>query len=215
MSTADLTPRFRPDRLRESREAKRWTQRALADAAGVSAGMVGLLETGARTPSLDLAGRLAEALGVSALWLSGLPDEAALFGPGVAAALQELREADNALHLTDLEILRLVFDPAVGADPDHLEQAIYNMRRSTGHDPFTGKPIPRGTVVVSVVPKSGVPGEGLILYVPVGGLSRALREAGIHHIVVAEKEARDISALKRRSVGHRPGLPNDDEGGRC
>ena len=52
-----------PARLRELREAKGWTRDHLAVSAGTSSHSVSKLEQGVRAPSLELAWRLAQALG--------------------------------------------------------------------------------------------------------------------------------------------------------
>ncbi len=54
-----------PARLAELREGKGLSREELATAAGTSYGSVYELEAGRRSPSLELAGRLADALGVS------------------------------------------------------------------------------------------------------------------------------------------------------
>lgn len=54
-----------PARLRAARERAGLTQEALAEAAGVSTGMIGQLESAATLPSLPTIERLARALGVS------------------------------------------------------------------------------------------------------------------------------------------------------
>ena len=66
-------------RLREARERKKLTQKQLADAAEITAASVSAYEKidGTKSPSIDIAIRLAKALGVSLDWLSGLPDDIA------------------------------------------------------------------------------------------------------------------------------------------
>lgn len=60
-------------RLREAREALQMTQEALAHALGYSGrSMVCHYESGTAKPSLEVVARMAEALGVDAVWLSGL-----------------------------------------------------------------------------------------------------------------------------------------------
>lgn len=53
-----------PARLRELRTRLDISQAALADRAGVHVNQVALIERGERSPSLDVAGRIADALGV-------------------------------------------------------------------------------------------------------------------------------------------------------
>ncbi len=58
--------------VRRLRSAKGWTQRALAERAGVTDAYIAMLETGVRqNPSLRLLRRLAKALGVPAAELLG------------------------------------------------------------------------------------------------------------------------------------------------
>lgn len=61
-SSRNLIPTL-PDRLRELREARGLSRGELARAAGTSESAVAMLERGERSPSLELAGRLADALG--------------------------------------------------------------------------------------------------------------------------------------------------------
>ena len=63
MSTRNAVPGFGP-RLKTIREAKGLSRQALADAAGTHPDSVVKLEMGQRHPSLELAWRLATALGV-------------------------------------------------------------------------------------------------------------------------------------------------------
>ncbi len=58
-------------RLKRLREAAGWTQDLLADRAGLSVAAVRQWEQGRREPSLGMARRLAEALGVSLDRLAG------------------------------------------------------------------------------------------------------------------------------------------------
>jgi len=51
--------------LRRAREARRMNQTQLADAAGLSAVYVNILEHGANTPTLSVVFRICEALGVA------------------------------------------------------------------------------------------------------------------------------------------------------
>lgn len=53
-----------PGRLREIREARGLTQAQLAAAAGLHVNQVALMERGERSPSLEVAGRVADALTV-------------------------------------------------------------------------------------------------------------------------------------------------------
>jgi len=50
--------------LRDEREAAGYSQRALASAAGCSYAMISLVETGKRTPSLELLAEIAPVLGM-------------------------------------------------------------------------------------------------------------------------------------------------------
>jgi transcriptional regulator with XRE-family HTH domain len=64
-----MAKKHRPDalarRVRELRTGQGLTTRQLAERAGISQGAVSHLETGRRAPSLDLARRVASALGVT------------------------------------------------------------------------------------------------------------------------------------------------------
>lgn len=60
-----------PARLKRLREARGLSQRALARACGVTSQAVSLIEAGRREPSLAMARRLAEALGVGLSELAG------------------------------------------------------------------------------------------------------------------------------------------------
>ena len=53
------------EKLREAREAAELSQKDLANKIGTSAPIIGRYERNERTPSVDIAKRLAEALGVS------------------------------------------------------------------------------------------------------------------------------------------------------
>ena len=53
------------EKLREAREAAELSQKDLANKIGTSAAIIGRYERNERTPSVDIAKRLAEALGVS------------------------------------------------------------------------------------------------------------------------------------------------------
>lgn len=60
-------------RLRQAREAAQMTQEALAHALGYSGrSMVCHYEAGTAKPTLEVVVRMAEVLGVDAIWLSGL-----------------------------------------------------------------------------------------------------------------------------------------------
>jgi len=66
-------------RLREARERKKLTQKQLADMAEITAASVSAYEKidGAKSPSIEIATKLAKALGVSLDWLAGLSSNAA------------------------------------------------------------------------------------------------------------------------------------------
>lgn len=62
-----------PKRLRQARKARKMTQAALAEALGYSGrSMVCHYEAGTAKPTLEVVARMAEVLGVDAVWLSGL-----------------------------------------------------------------------------------------------------------------------------------------------
>lgn len=56
------------DRLKFARKRKDWSQQELADAAGISQGAIGNLESGQRQQPRDLLA-ISSALGISAVWL--------------------------------------------------------------------------------------------------------------------------------------------------
>lgn len=62
-STRNMIATF-PARLAELRQLRGLSQQALADLAGASVSGLWALERGERAPSLELAGRIADALGV-------------------------------------------------------------------------------------------------------------------------------------------------------
>jgi transcriptional regulator with XRE-family HTH domain len=57
------------DRIRERRRERKLSQAALARRLGVTQGSVALMESGRRSPSLELLPKLAEALGLSVEYL--------------------------------------------------------------------------------------------------------------------------------------------------
>ena len=59
--------------IRELREKKGMTMKELGEAAGISEGMVSLVERGMRTPGVKTAKRLAKVLGIR--WTVFYPDE--------------------------------------------------------------------------------------------------------------------------------------------
>lgn len=61
------------DRLRQAMEARELTQGQLEIAAAVSQGHISMILNEKRIPAIDIAMRLALALGVSIDWLCGLP----------------------------------------------------------------------------------------------------------------------------------------------
>jgi transcriptional regulator with XRE-family HTH domain len=68
-----------PARLRHLRATRKLSQQALADAVGINRMSVNHYEHGNRTPSIDVAARLAEVLGVTVdELLGGDPVEAAI-----------------------------------------------------------------------------------------------------------------------------------------
>lgn len=57
------------EKLAEARKARNMSQRQLAEAAGLSSGSVSAYEKGIKIPTVDSAGKIAAALGVSLDWL--------------------------------------------------------------------------------------------------------------------------------------------------
>ena len=64
-------------RLKQARDEKRLTQKELADMVDIAQTTIGAYEKleGAKIPSLEIAAKLAKALGVSLDWLAGLSNE--------------------------------------------------------------------------------------------------------------------------------------------
>ncbi len=88
-SSADEKPAVEGigDRLRAARRARGLTQRDL-QSAGVTFGYICRIERGSRTPSVEVIRRLADALGVSAVWLeTGHADRWDQFRHGEIAAM--------------------------------------------------------------------------------------------------------------------------------
>ncbi len=59
------------ERIRDTRESKGFTQKRLAELAGIAPGSLSAYENGNKTPPVDVATRLAKALEVSLDWLFG------------------------------------------------------------------------------------------------------------------------------------------------
>ncbi len=67
-----MSPKRLSTVIRELREAKGWSQKALAERAHVTDAYIAMLETGKRkSPSLDVLNRIARALGVPVAKLLG------------------------------------------------------------------------------------------------------------------------------------------------
>jgi transcriptional regulator with XRE-family HTH domain len=98
------------DRIRFYRQGSHLTQVALANRAGITDEYLGLIERGARTPSVPVLYRLARALGVSVSTLISEPDvEGETLehsdGPALAAAMMDFGRSEGA-ESPDLALLR-------------------------------------------------------------------------------------------------------------
>jgi transcriptional regulator with XRE-family HTH domain len=77
------TAGFDGEKLRIARQARRLSVLTLAEQVGISAGHLRLLQRGLRRPSIELIGRLENALAVTAADLGAdLPDRAGHAAPG-------------------------------------------------------------------------------------------------------------------------------------
>ena len=86
-----------PNRVAELRDTRGWTQRQLADLAGVTSQTISNLERGERQPSLETAVAVARAFGlpVEVVFLAGSSTasvEVPLADEGAAAAVSEARD---------------------------------------------------------------------------------------------------------------------------
>ena len=94
-----------PARLRTARTRAKSTRMALAERAGVSDATVRQIEAGTRMPTVGTLAKLAEALGLSAAWLTYGAGEPSATGPASCEGMGErLRQAmaDRALSRTAL-----------------------------------------------------------------------------------------------------------------
>lgn len=96
-----------PDRLRQAREKREWSQAELASRAGFQVSAISHFEKGRRTPSADNLQRLSDALGVSIDFLLGRVDETTAVGPSIARLLQEYAklsdyDQQNVLRFTSM-----------------------------------------------------------------------------------------------------------------
>lgn len=84
--------------LKKIRTSKNMSQVALADAAGVKQATISRIEKGVNNPSLDVAQRIADALGASPVELFGLPELE-------QTVLQKFREASPERRAALLTLL--------------------------------------------------------------------------------------------------------------
>ena len=89
-----------PDRLRDAREARGFSQSDLAKRASLQSAAISHFETGRRAPSFDNLQKLATALSVSVDFLLGRIDEKK-HGQGLAADPRAQRLFRNAEKLSD------------------------------------------------------------------------------------------------------------------
>lgn len=95
-------------RIRAKRTAKGWSQAQLAEAVGVGANYVGILERGVKLPTLDTLIKLAKALGCSPAELLG--DTRAAKDPWldeVAAVAASVPKARRELALAVLKVMTM------------------------------------------------------------------------------------------------------------
>ena len=189
---------FRADRLREAREAMGWSQARLAREAGMSRSMASQIEGRLRMPSVELADRIAGLLEVSVLWLWGGDSADPMGEAGYGEAMQALREVGASYQLSDAELLHLLRHPEWLASAESLAGGIFALRRRLGRHPSTGKPIPRGTVLVAVVDKDA--DETRELYIPTSRLLQALRGAGVRYFVIPRDCIDGLDAFSAYSV---------------
>ena len=88
------------DRLRQTREARGWSQSDLAKKSGLQPAAVSHFETGHRSPSFDNLRKLSDALTVSIDYLLGRIDEEK-HGQGMAAAPRAQQLFRHAEKLSD------------------------------------------------------------------------------------------------------------------
>ena len=89
-------------RIREARKAKNWTQAELAKKAGVSEIAVRSYENRKRTPAVEIAVKLARALGVTMEWLFG--DDPSEMKIPQTPKYPRIREARLAAGLTQAQL---------------------------------------------------------------------------------------------------------------
>jgi transcriptional regulator with XRE-family HTH domain len=93
-------------RIADRRKALTLTQESLAEEAGIGSSYVARIETGTRKPTLDVLGRIAEALGVP-LWhlLADERERSAVYERAFERRARPLGEAAADLPAADLALL--------------------------------------------------------------------------------------------------------------
>lgn len=115
---------FSGERLRQIRTERGWSQERLGEVIGVSRSAISKIEKGTvPDPKLEQIAKMAEALGVSAEWLSGWSDErrpsghiaqniqdsAVAFGSGAALLVKNEKRGEREISDEAAELLR-IFD---------------------------------------------------------------------------------------------------------
>jgi len=96
------------ERLREAMDVRGIKTNQLAVKAGLGSGHVSMILSGQRNPGIDVAARLARAVGASLDWLCGLPArEKDALTPDEDELLKLYRDVDPALKRVALEAMRL------------------------------------------------------------------------------------------------------------
>ena len=194
-----------PKRLRDARRAFGLTQADLARMSGLSQALVSHYETGARVPSDEIVGALAERLCVPVAWLRG-DDEGLPIPRDLSPGLRAFLESDTGrrLNLSDADILLLArFDPFPG---DFAATAmIASVRRGLGLDAVTGRPRRHGIVSIMFMDDNREPAG--FVDIPRNALPRVLRAAGVEGIYVECEEVDDWSAFGEFDETLMPGGP--------
>lgn len=111
-------------RLYELRSAKGMSQAELARAIGISAGSIGMYESGARMPSRSMMERLCDYFNVSLDYMSGKEDRSAYYlDPETAQIAQEVYDDPD---------LRILFDAARDSKPEDIKMAAEMLKRFKG-----------------------------------------------------------------------------------
>ena len=186
------------DRVKQERQARRWTLDQLAAAAGVSRRMVVSVEQGAVNPSIGTLLRIGDALGV------GLP---ALVEPPRSRPVRVTRSGDGAVLWTGAAGGRAVLVAGTGR-PDVVELWDWTLgpgdrHAGEAHTPGTEEllQVREGTVTVEAADRSVTLGPGDAVVFP-GDAEHAYANAG-------PGPARFSLAVFEPGVGPKPSRPED------